>query len=64
MVTTTFALVVFTTLAFGTFMSFMGRVLIPPKKSDLAEEHDHHHDPNASYHHVYEHPNEDSNELN
>jgi len=37
MVTTTFALVVFTTLAFGTFMAFMGRVLIPPKKSDLAE---------------------------
>lgn len=31
MVTTTFFLVVFTTLVFGTFMALMGRILVPPR---------------------------------
>lgn len=56
MVTTTFVLVVFTTLVFGTFMALMGRILVPPQKKD--DEEASHHDPNESHHHLIEHPNE------
>ena len=52
MVTTTFAIVVFTTLVFGTFMAMVGRIWVPPK---VKEEHD---DLNESHHHLIVHPNE------
>jgi len=56
MVTTTFVLIVFTTLVFGSFMALMGRILVPPKKVEVEEmKFD---DPNFSHHHLIEHPNE------
>jgi NhaP-type Na+/H+ or K+/H+ antiporter len=56
MVTTTFVLVVFTTLVFGTFMALMGRILVPPKQTDVEPEHAQ--DADTSHHHLIEHPNE------
>jgi hypothetical protein len=36
-VTTTLVLVIFTTVFFGTFMSMLGRIIVPPKKEDREE---------------------------
>lgn len=59
MVTTTFALVVFTTLVFGTFMALIGKIFAPPKKVEKKEvEKPEWHGLNESHHHLIEHPNE------
>jgi NhaP-type Na+/H+ or K+/H+ antiporter len=61
MVTTTFAIVVFTTLVFGTFMAMVGRIWVPPKGKETDDaDHD---ELNESHHHLIIHPNE-QNDLN
>lgn len=50
-----------TTLGFGTSMSFMGKILAPPKIQDNYEiRYD---DLHESSHHLIEHPNEQLDEL-
>jgi NhaP-type Na+/H+ or K+/H+ antiporter len=59
-VTTTLVLVIFTTVFFGTFMSMLGRIIVPPKKEDM-EEHEMDMDSSVteqSHHHLIQHPNE------
>lgn len=62
MITTTFALIVFTTVVFGSFMALVGRIFVPPDKKKQTEEQllEGQHEETAEHHEEIKHPNEES----